>query len=203
LEEKLRKVIVETVEEEKPENLEQLVSHVRRKIPVSETVILKIVFALQNEGKIVLKSPPGQAPRTFVSYLKTRRAIWFWFTVLLSIATVISVISISENAPPLSYVRYVFGTLFVVLVIGYSLSMALFPSTLPVRTSSSSLDSVERLVLSIAISLAIVPAIAMILGYSFFGLSSDTILFGVLTATMMFASVGVVREYRAEMRRSS
>ena len=94
---------------------------------------------------------------------------------------------VPEDAFPVVYIRYVLGSFFVLFLPGYSLIRALF--------GSKELDNIERLALSIGLSLALVPLAGLLLNYSPWGIRTTPVTLSLLALTLAFASAAVAREY--------
>jgi len=78
-----------------------------------------------------------------------------------STGTAISVFTIPENGYPLVYLRYILGSIFILLLPGFNLIKALFPTR--------EIDNVERTALSLGMSLALVPLVGLLLNYTPWG----------------------------------
>jgi hypothetical protein len=124
------------LETEKPESVEQLAKRVQEKYTLSEQETTKLLIKLENEGKIHLRKRDTTIPSSLAKYIFSTRPSWYWITVTLAAATSVSVFTIPENVYPLVYVRYVLGAIFVLWLPGYTFIKALFPSKVPIKTSS-------------------------------------------------------------------
>lgn len=113
--------------------------------------------------------------------------MWFWIVFGLSMLASVMVFVVPEGAFPLVYARYVFGSVFVLFLPGYSLIRALF--------GSKELDDIERFALSVGLSLALVPMASLLLNYTPWGIRTTPVTFCLLALTLVFASAAVVRDY--------
>lgn len=103
--------------------------------------------------------------------------------VLLALSVLLIVIIAALPSNPL---RVVLGLPFVLFFPGYALVAALFPGR-------SDLGGVERLALSIGLSIAVVPLVGLILNYTPWGIA----LYPILTAAFLFiASASAIAWYR-------
>lgn len=186
--------IVGILQKEKPETIDQLVKLVQQQSAMPENEIVKLVIQLENEGKIHL-SNREQTPSTLQNYLFSSLAGWFWATIALAIAATAASLTIPENSYPLLYVRQILGVTFVLLLPGYAFIKALFPTQVPVKTGSESLDTIERIALSIGMSLALVPLIGLLLNYTPWGITLAPIVLCLTVLTAAFAIVATLREY--------
>ena len=187
--ESIEEQIIQLIKSEKPENIQQLVKLAEEKLNLSEKDILKNVIRLINENKIKLKEPSTPTAKNLKAYISSAEAYWFWTTISLAIATAITVFTVPEDVYPLVYVRYVLGSIFVLWLPGYTLIKALFPS-------KKEMDSIERLALSIGLSLAIVPIVGLLLNYTPWGIRLTPITLSLLALTICFALAALIREHQ-------
>ena len=123
--------------------------------------VIRELYEKVSEGKIRIEDP--SPPTTFLQYLKRLDyTLWFWTTLLLIILALLS-IAVTDLLPALLPMRYVLGTIYVLFIPGYVLIEALYPE-------EKSLSPLERLALSIGLSLAIIPLIGLILNYTPWGI---------------------------------
>jgi hypothetical protein len=195
----LTETILEITAQNKPATVNQLVELVKEKTPASNQEILDAIIKLQNEGKLQLGTPPQQA-LTMSTYLETAAARWYWITMALTIATVIVVFTVPENAFPLVYVRYVLGAIFILWLPGYAFIKALFPVKLPIKFADKGLDTVERIALSLGMSLALVPITGLLLNYTPWGIRITPITLSLTALTLTFATVAMIREHQTHNR---
>jgi len=59
---------------------------------------------------------------------------------------------VPEEVYPIVYARYVFGSIFILWMPGYTFINALFPTRVTSQTTSLELDATERIALSIGVS---------------------------------------------------
>jgi len=134
--------------------------------------------------------------------LLTEQALWYWITIATAVVTAATVFAIPEDFYPWVYTRYVLGTIFVLWLPGYAFIKTLFPTELPVRfstkTSNENLDTIERIALSIGMSLALVPIVGLLLNYTPWGIRQAPIVLSLLTLTAIFATAGILREHQAK-----
>lgn len=126
---------------------------------------------------------------TFSTYFLSRRTLWFWAIILISIETIISVYYIPEKAFPLVFIRYALGFFYMIYLPGFSLVKALFPRR--------ELENIERFALNIGMSLAIVPIVGLFLNYTPWGIRLTPIMVSLLIITIVLAIIGLLREYYA------
>jgi len=191
-EDALAKTIIQLIEDKKPRNVQQLVDLAKEETSVPKHEIIEHVLRLQSQGKITLKELPTPPPWKLSTYLKTKEAYWYWTTIVLILATTLTVFTVPENAYPLVYLRYLLGSIFVLFFPGYSLIKALFPT--------KELDNIERLALSIGMSLALVPITGLLLNYTPWGIRTTPVTLSLLALTIIFATAAILREHQTKTR---
>ncbi len=160
-----------------------------RDIFVNSKKLMEIYRAIE-KGELRIRDP--SPPRDIIEYmLRLDYSLWFWTTVFLIALTLIS-IELSGYIPLFKYLRYVLGSLFVLFIPGYVTIEALYPR-------KNDLSSLERLALSIGLSLAIVPLIGLILNYTPWGIRLNPILVALTLYSIAIAIVAIIRKYRLEI----
>ncbi|QOJ79298.1 DUF1616 domain-containing protein [Infirmifilum lucidum] len=146
--------------------------------------VLREVYSEVSRGELELVdlSPPTSL-RGYLSRLDY--SLWFWSVIALSTATLLLIYS-SWAHPALTILRYVFGSLFVLYLPGYVVVEALYPS-------EGELSPLERLALSIGLSLAIVPLLGLFLNYTPWGIRLTPVAY---TLFAFILAVAVVAAYR-------
>jgi hypothetical protein len=203
--ENLAGTILQITAQKKPETVDQLVELVREAYPISNDEILRAIIKLQNEGKLSLIRSIARVPQPtgILSHLRTNAALWFWATIILSIVTLVAVFTIPETAFPVVYVRYVLGAVFVLWLPGYAFTRALFLRQLPIKTSDKDMDVVDRIALSIGMSLALVSIVGLLLNFTPWGIRPTPIVLSLLALTVTLATIGVLREHQLRTPRRS
>lgn len=103
---------------------------------------------------------------------------------MLTIVTVLAVPSES----PLIPIRYVLGSLYVLYIPGATLIEALYPK-------HEDLSPLERLALSIGLSLALVPLVGLILNYTPWGIRLIPVTTSLALLSICLATVALYRKY--------
>ena len=184
--------IIDVVRKNNPKTVNELVKLVQPKYPVPEKKILERILRLQNQGKIALKKHQAPITPLLRSYIFSTRANWYWTTIAVATATAALVFTVPENAYPIVYARYLLGSIFVLFLPGYSLIKALFPT--------KELDNIERLALSIGMSLALVPITGLLLNYTPWGIRTTPVTLSLLALTTIFATAAIIREHEAKLK---
>jgi len=190
----LTKTIIQTMNKRKPQDVKQLITLVRESLPLTEGEILDAILKLQSQGKINLDNQPLPASPKLATFMKTNQALWYWVTIAIATITVAVVFTVPEDFYPWSYLRNVLGIIFVLWLPGYAFIKALFPVQVPIKTSTENLDTIERIALSLGISIALVPIIGLLLNYTPWGIHLTPIVLSLLALTLVFATTAVIRE---------
>lgn len=192
--EDVQKQIIDLVKDEEPETVEELVDLLVERTDVSREDALNSVVELESEGRLSLASPPREVPLDLGDYLFSPHSIWFWIIIALSLATTVTVFTVTSDASPLIYVRYVLGSIFVLLLPGFSLIKTLFPT--------KEIDDIERTALSIGMSLALVPLVGLLLNYTPWGIRLTPITLSLLALTTFLTITGLIREHSQKLEES-
>ena len=191
----LTQTILRMVDEKSPQTVQELVAFVQEKGRWSYKEIVDIVMKLQSESKIRLRSPSLPVPSNLFSYMQGNQALWYKVTVAVSIFTIVFAFLISEDFYPWSYIRNVLGLIFVLWLPGYTFLQLLFPVNAPKTETFTNLSCVERIALSIIMSMALVALIGSVLNFTPWGINIITIILSLLAFSLVFATAGFVREY--------
>lgn len=197
---RLDETVIQTIQRDKPQTVDRLVSLVKEKQPISEQLILESILKLQSKGKIRFTKTPLLTPPNLTAYLKTEQAHWYWVTMALAVATAAVALTIPDNFYPWIYVRHVLGTIFVLWLPGYTFTKALYPTNPVTGDSEKGLDMVELIAFSIGMSLALVPIVGLLLNYTPWGIRLTPIILSLLSLTVFFATVAIIREQKALKR---
>ena len=124
----------------------------------------------------------------FAEYLRSWRYGFRLWAFLGAVILVFPIVEFLQVGFPFVVIRWVAATFLVLVAPGFALTWVLFPS----RHRMSGLD---RLALTIAMSLFMVPAIGLVLNYTPVGIEPQPIA-GILTAlTISLLFVGAYREF--------
>lgn len=145
--------------------------------------VAKRVYALREAKMASIRDE--NPPRTMPDYMRSPYSLWFWALLALVCATV-AVVYFTPG--PIAYARYALGSLFVLYLPGCALIELLYPR----RTDLSQL---ERVALSIGLSLALVPLTGLVLNYTPWGIRLDPIVTSLSLLTVGLAFGAVVRKF--------
>ncbi len=115
---------------------------------------------------------------------------WLEIVFGFSIATLLSTLFI--QTAPLIYIRYVLGFVFIVFLPGYCLVNILF-------LGKSSVDIIEKFVLSVALSFGLTGLIGLFLGLSPIGINFVSITVSLNVLVLALAVVAYLRKSRESL----
>lgn len=153
---------------------------------------------LESENKLESSTEESFELVSFTEYVFSSKSAWYWLTILLGATAAFAVLFIPEGALSLDYVRSAFGLFFIMFLPGFVLTKSLFPSGVPIKTSSERMDKLERVVLSFGVSLILTPMVALILNYTPLGVRLLPITLSLLVFTVVLATVGIFRESKIQ-----
>ena len=156
-------------------------------------IAAKELHRMVRSGAVKIFDP--NPPKTFQAYLCSRYNLGF-ISASLTLAFGVLCIYTSEvlNPPPyglstvVAVARYVLGSIMVLFLPGYSLVEALYPS-------GEELKPLERLALSIGLSLAVVPLIGLILNDTPWGIRLTPVTISLVLFTETMVVVASMRKY--------
>lgn len=166
-------------------SLGELVEQASLKLNVKPHEAARLLYRLKELGYLRFVDP--DPPRSILKYFFSSYVIWFWLLVV-AVAMTSLLIYVAPRVPPFIYLRYLFGSLFVLYLPGASLIELLYPKP-------SDLSQLERLALSIGLSLALVPLVGLILNYTPWGIRLDPIFVSLSLLTLGLAAGAVARKY--------
>ena len=167
--------------------LEEYVKNLVESKKKNKWSIIREIYEKTRSGELKLKDP--DPPRTLVEYaFRLEYSMWFWTTLILVVLTLL-VIYITSILPQLLPLRYMLGTLFVLFLPGFVLIEALYPG-------EKDLKPLERLALSIGLSLAVVPLIGLVLNYTPWGIRLEPIMASLAIYTLGVSIIALNRKYR-------
>ena len=162
-----------------------MVSKVSEKLKIKKYEAARRIYRLKEHGLIDFIDP--DPPRTLQRYLFSTYSTWFWL-IALAVSLIFMMIYVLPGTPPFIYLRYILGSVFVLYLPGSSLIELLYPR-------SGELSQLERLALSIGLSLALVPLVGLILNYTPWGIRLDPVFTSLSLLTIGLAGGAVYRKF--------
>jgi hypothetical protein len=180
-------MIENTLKSRHPETVKQLATTLMADGTIDEADFVATVKEMASNGTLVLQ-PPSYDVESVLDYLFTPTlAGWLWAS-LATIALAVLAVTLIPDLFPVSVVRWVLGSVFVLYLPGFSLIQLLFPK-------GKDIDSLERFALSIGLSLAVVPLIGLVLNFTPWGIrfAPITTSLGAFTTVALIAAA--MRKY--------
>jgi hypothetical protein len=188
----IKKLVVDIIRTEHPENVQQLISLIQKNQSFSEKEIADVLVDLESEDQLNFGQNELSKPVAFKNYVLSQNAQWFWATIILAIVTAITVFAPTAFLP-LLFLRYGFGVLFLSFLPGYAFIRILFVKK-PAALSNLT-ETVERVAYSIAVSLVLVPLVALLLNYTSWGITLGPLMLILLGITIAFSFIALGWEY--------
>jgi len=126
----------------------------------------------------------------FRNFLLSDEGRWYWVIVAITLLSATATFVIPENAFLLVYVRHVLGSLLVLYLPGYCFIKIVF--------RLNKLQQLERIVLSIGMSILFVFIIGLVLNYTPWGITPIPIIFSLFLLTLVLATIALIKEYKAK-----
>jgi cation transport ATPase len=196
--EQTKQTILQIIKKQKPENTQQLIKLVQEKTALSNEEITQLLIQLENIDRLHFTKKETLLPPTSQTYVLSKKAAWYWVTIAIAILTTLTVFIIPESAYPIVYLRSALCIIFILFLPGYTFIKMLFPSKVPIKTGSENMDTIERLALSLGMSLSLIPIVGLILNYTPWGIRLTPITLSLLALTIVFATAALLREYQAK-----
>lgn len=147
------------------------------------------IWERAERGEIKLVDP--NPPKSFPSYLVSFNSTWYWL-VFVVLVTMFASIYLLPQVPPFTWLRVLMGFLVSLYLPGYALIEVLYPQR-------SELEELERLALSVGLSLALTPLTGFVLNYTPWGIRLDPITVAISFLTLSLGLAAVFRKYQYHM----
>ena len=160
---------------------------------LTEAEATDLVWRLVGRGEADVEDIPP-ATNSVREYLRLwERNLPLYLSLTVSLGTLLVVYALPDDFPLVVF-RWVLGSVFVLFVPGYVAVEALFPR-------GRELDGIERLALSVGLSLALVPLVGLLLNYTPWGIRLDPIMISLTILTVGLAIVAFARRFRLSVER--
>lgn len=182
------------LKEKRSTSVEELYDALQAAMPsVTKAEVADAVWRLAKKEEVGVEDVPPAAKslREYLGFWERNLSLYIALAASFAMLFVVYVVPFSS---PLVVFRSVLGFAFVLFLPGYLAIEALFPK-------GRELDSLERLALSVGLSLALVPLIGLFLNYSPWGLRLDPIIISLTILTIGLAVVALVRRFRLSVER--
>lgn len=167
-------------------SVEDAVSSLSSSLEIRTHEIVRRIYLLKETGQINLYDP--SPPRRISSYFFSSYSIWFW--ILTSLVIITDILVYVASAPPMVYFRYIFGSLFMLYLPGSSFIELLY-------SNNHDLPQLERITLSIGLSLALVLLVGLALNYTPWGIRLVPIILSLSLLTIIIGLGALARKYNS------
>jgi hypothetical protein len=181
----LQDTVLETAKTLGQPTLSELIDSIVKEKGVKLKDATKAGYIEYKRGTLNLSQ--NNPPTNLASYLINLENLWFW--AVTSLVALTSLVIFTVNASSLLYFRYVLGGAFILFLPGFLLISALYPT-------KGEIDSLEKVALSIGLSLAIVPLMGLMLNYTPWGIRLEPIMVTMALFAEIMAVICVVRRFR-------
>ena len=166
-------------------DLDWIISKTSEKLRLKKHDVARRIYELKENGLIDLVDP--DPPETLIRYFFSTYCTWLWLIASVVFLLFVAIYAL-PNSPPYIYLRYLFGSIFVLYLPGSSLIELLYPKP-------EELSQLERLALSIGLSLALAPLVGLILNYTPWGIRLDPVFAALSLLTIGLACGAVYRKF--------
>lgn len=177
-----------------PKTLKNLIGLSEKTYPNSGEEMAEVALQPENQTKSYSDNKTVSRPVSFSKYVFSSKAIWYWVTIILAVASGVTALTVPENVTPLTQIRGVLGLMFVLFLPGFALMKALYPYSVPLKTSSEYFDIIELVALSLGASIALTIIVGLILYYSPWGMGLVPTTLSLLGLIVFFATTAMLRE---------
>lgn len=191
---RLGKLALAFLKKNGPANVKQLYDALRlSEHSLTEVEATDVVWRLVERGEASAEDIPP-ATKSVLEYLQFwERNVSLYLTSVASIMALLVVYAF-PSVFPFVLLRWVLGSVFVLFIPGYVALEALFPK-------GRELDGIERIALSVGLSLALVPLVGLLLNYTPWGIRLDPIMISLTVLTVGLALVAFARRFRLSAER--
>ncbi len=167
----------------KPIPLARLVRELSNEQTYKSDRIISTIMGLQADSRILIREPVAYS--RFLDYLFSPLSIWFWELV---VATLTSIGLVSASSGLSLDLRYVFGSLLVLFLPGYSLVGFIY-------SKKEDLDYLTRISVSFVMSLAIATLVGLVLNFTPFGITLFPVALSLSGVTIGLLILTALRKY--------
>lgn len=161
---------------------------------LTDAEITDLVWRLVDRGEVEVEELPLVAMPLW-RYLRVwERNLWFYASLATSLMTILAIYAL-PSALPWEVLRWILGSVFALFIPGYVTVQALLPS-------GRDLGEIERLALSVGLSLVVVMLIGLVLNYTPWGIRLTPIVISLTIFVLGIAVVALFRQFLASMRTS-
>lgn len=180
-----------------PQPITKLVKLVQREFSLSEQDVFIILHNLERDTSLSCNknlSLPA-FPQTLKNYCFSKYCGWYWSILFIVGSTLTAIFTIHDSLYPLTYIRQIFGIIFVLFIPGFSFMRLIYPKKVTLLGSVRGSTSLECLALSLGLSVTLTAIVGLVLNFTPWGITllpTASILFII---TLVFSTIAVVQDY--------
>jgi uncharacterized membrane protein len=185
----LEKRIIDFITQKDGMNVEDLYHLLRTEDPlITEKRMVDLIRRLASEDRVVLSElrPKKQLTRFLRMW---EMNVYLYASLIISLATILSIYDVPSQFP-FVMLRWLFASVFVIFMPGYAAVQALF--------GEAELDVLERIALSIGLSMVFMMSVGFLLNQTEGGLTLGPILISLVAVTVLFDLVALLRHYNGQ-----
>ena len=199
----IKQLIFDVVQKQKPETTKQLVALLQEQHSIPQEKTINVIVEIENKGLLNFTIQEPSIPGSAKAYLPSSKTQCFWLTIVLSVATIAVVFALPYSINFTVYFRSMFSLAFVLFLPGYTCINLFFSTKVPLKTVSSfnrsfvereNIDNIERVALSIGLSLALMAIVGLVLNYTPWGITLITITLSLSAITISFATAEIIQK---------
>ncbi len=177
--------IIDIVAKRQPGSMQDLVKTIIDETGYDKNKVRNIIINMIENNEIILKKMDKKT--NYKEYLLSYKLFWFWI-LMCGVFSYIIILFASGTIIELNALKIILGGLMTLLFPGYALVRTLF--------IEDTISAVERMALSIGLSIAITPMISFILNFSPLGISIYPITICLSFLTIILSILGSYRQYK-------
>ncbi len=154
--------------------------------------VIDAIRTLEAKGEISIQNNHANSVSR-LSYLLSHESNWFWAAL---IATLVSIVLEAATSGAALYLRYLFGALLILFLPGFAIIQLLYARQDQQRNHNESLQVTLVIVLSVAISLVVVPSVALVLNYTPLGITLAPLSLILTAITLVCLFAGLERKFQ-------
>lgn len=162
---------------------------------LTKAELTETVWRIARQGRVDLDDIPPTVHSLGEYLSRWERNLWLYGSLAVLLVTMFAIFGLPSTFPLLA-VRWVFGSVFAIFVPGYVAIEALYPR-------SNELSPFARFVLSIGLSLTLVPLVGLLLNFTPWRITLMPVIISLVILTIGLIGLAFVRQYYATRKRAA
>jgi uncharacterized membrane protein len=187
-----RELVESILKSRHPATVQELARLVMTEITIDDDDFIAVIKEMVRDGSLSLGEPVREIESVWDYLLATSLSMWLLTAVSATILALIAILVIPDSFPVV-IARWLCGAMLVLFLPGYAMLELLFPK-------QSEMDSLERFIFSVGLSLALVPLVGLVLYYTPWGVQLVPVTVSISVLTIAFLVAAADRKY-ADVRK--